>query len=111
MVFQLGEIALEQGEAEKAQGDFNSVLARDPHHGGALTEVGVLAYRAAKYDEAKADLERAIESAPGYQKAHYYYALTLSRLGQKEQAEREFAVAKSLQKEHGGEHHLMAAQP
>ena len=110
-VYQLGEIALQQGDVERAKGDFKTVLARDPHHGGALTDVGVLAYRAAEYAEAKADLERAIESAPQYQKAHYYYALTLSKLGRKEQAEHEFALARSLQKEHGGEHHLLAAQP
>ena len=87
------------------------VLARDPHHGGALTDMGILAYRAARYDEAKVDLATAIESAPEYQKAHYYYALTLSRLGRKPEAEREFALAKTLQKEHGGEHPLRAAQP
>lgn len=110
-IFQLGEIAAQQGQESAARDDFTKVLIRDPHHGGALTALGVLAYRATKYGEAKADFERAIESAPGYQKAHYYYALTLSRLGQREQAEREFTIAKGLQKEHGEEHHLPAAQP
>lgn len=109
-LFQLGEIALEQGNREIARTDFEKVLARDPRHGGALTELGVIAFQAAKYDDAKAGLERAIASAPDYQKAHYYYALTLSRLGQKIDAEREFALAKSLQKQHGGAHQL-AAQP
>ena len=110
-IFQLGEIAAQQGQDSSALDDFTKVLVHDPHHSGALTGLGVLAYRAAEYGEAKTDLEKAIASAPGYQKAHYYYALTLSHLGQKEQAEREFTIAKSLQKEHGEEHRLPAAQP
>ena len=110
-VYQLGEIASQKGDDVSAQEDYTKVLARDPRHGGALTGLGVLAYRAGKYDEAKSDLQRAISAAPSYQKAHYYYALALSRLGQKAEAEREFTVAQSLQKLHGGAHHLLAAQP
>ncbi len=110
-VYQLAEIASQKGDNLTAQNNYTKVLARDPRHGGALTGLGVLAYRAGKYSEAKADLEKAISAAPDYQKAHYYYALTLSRLGEKTEAQREFAIAKSLQKEHGGEHHLLAAQP
>lgn len=110
-VYQLGEIALQENQVDQARNRYKEVLARDPHHGGALTGLGVLAYREAKYDDAKADLERAIGAAPTYQKAHYYYALTLAHLGQKAEAQHEFEVAKSLQKEHGGEHHLLADQP
>lgn len=110
-IFELGEIALQQGQNEVALRNFNDVLNHDPHHGGALTEIGALDFRAGKYDDAKASLQRAIESAPAYQKAHYYYALTLSRLGQKTDADREFALATNLQKQHGGEHHLLKAQP
>jgi len=110
-IYQLGEIASQQGQTDSARDDYHKVIALDPHHGGALTGLGVLAYRAGHYDEAKAQLEQAIAAAPTYQKAHYYYALTLSRLGQKSEADHEFTVARSLQKEHGGEHHLLAAQP
>jgi tetratricopeptide (TPR) repeat protein len=110
-IFQLGEIAVQQGQNDTASEDFRKVLSRDPRHGGALTEIGVLAYRASKYDEAKIDLERAIESAPSYQKAHYYYALTLSKLGRKTEADHEFTISKNLQKEHGAELHLAATQP
>jgi Tfp pilus assembly protein PilF len=110
-IFQLGEIAMQQGDNDAASEDFRKVLSRDPHHGGALTEIGGLAYRASKYEEAKTDLERAIESAPSYQKAHYYYALTLSKLGRKTEADHEFTIAKDLQKEHGTELHVLAAQP
>jgi tetratricopeptide (TPR) repeat protein len=100
-LYQLGEIALEQGRLSEARDYFTKVLARDPRHGGALSGIGILAYRAAKYDEACADLERAIAAVPNYQKAHYYYALALSRVGKKADAEREFEISRSLQKHHG----------
>ena len=99
-LYQVGEIALEQGHTGTAQQTFMKVLSRDPHHGGALTGLGIIAFRASKYDEAKGDLEQAIASAPGYQKAHYYYALTLSKTGDKERAAREFETSKQLQKKH-----------
>ena len=99
-LFQLGEIAEEQGDALKAKGYFERVLAIDSHHAGALTGLAVLAYRTAQYKEALGGLRTAVASAPGYQKAHYYLALTLRKLGQTEEADKEFAIARSLQNEH-----------
>lgn len=96
-LFQLGEIAMEHGETEAAHGFFVRVVSSDAHHGGALTELGVIAFKSAKYDEAKGDLQQAVAAAPNYQKAHYYYALTLSKMGEKERAAGEFALAKQLQ--------------
>lgn len=109
--FQLGEIALLENRNDEASEKFHRVLDRDPHHGGALTELGVLAFRAARYEKAKSNLEQAIKGAPTYQKAHYYYALTLAKLGRKADAEHEFELAKSLQKEHGAELGSAATQP
>ncbi|MBV9302709.1 MAG: tetratricopeptide repeat protein [Acidobacteriaceae bacterium] len=99
-LFQLGEIAMEQGGEGSAREDFTKVLARDPKHGGALTDLGILAYRAGRYNEARTYLERAITSTPSYQKAHYYYALTLAKTGDKTKADREFEISRSLQKTH-----------
>jgi tetratricopeptide (TPR) repeat protein len=99
-LYQLGEIALEQSRTSEARDYFAKVIARDPHHGGALTGIGMIAYRAARYEEACQDFERAIAAAPDYQKAHYYYALSLSKLGKKPEAEREFEISRSLQKHH-----------
>jgi tetratricopeptide (TPR) repeat protein len=97
-LFQLGELAAEEGNRELAAERYAKVLAVDPHHGGALTGRGLLAYRAGKLDEAQSYLERAIADAPSYYKAHYYYALTLKKLGKKENADREFEIATDLQK-------------
>jgi tetratricopeptide (TPR) repeat protein len=97
-LFQLGQIALQKGDPAAATGYFQRVLERDPDHAGALTEKAVFAYRAGKYTDASANLERAIRSAPAYQKAHYYYALTLAKLGNKAESEKQFRIATGLQR-------------
>lgn len=97
-VFQLGIIAIQQGNREAARDYFAKVLARDPRHAGALTETGVFAFREHRYEDAAAALQRAVESAPSYQKAHYYLALALAKLGRKEEAAREFQAANRLKK-------------
>ncbi len=97
-VFQLGEISVKKGELDQAADEFHRVLERDPRHAGALTEIGILAFRGGKLSEAQDDLERAVTLAPSYYKAHYYYALTLKKLGLRDEADREFQVATALQK-------------
>ena len=108
--FQLGEIAVEQGDQNSAREHFTKVLSRDPHHAGALTEIGVFAFRSSEYDVAKTTLKQAIASAPTYQKAHYYYALTLAKLGNKAEAEQEFDISRRLEKSHTAESHLLTPQ-
>lgn len=108
--FQLGEIAVEEGDQNSARERFTKVLSRDPHHAGALTELGIFAFRKSDYGEARKILEQAIASAPNYQKAHYYYALTLAKLGEKAEAERQFEISRSLQKSHTAESHLLTPQ-
>jgi tetratricopeptide (TPR) repeat protein len=97
-LFQLGEIASQAGKRELAAERYAKVLDVDPKHGGALTGLGTLAYRAGRLDEALGYLERAVAVAPSYYKAHYYYALTLKKLGKKEDSDRQFQIATDLQK-------------
>lgn len=97
-LFQLGELASQEGKPELAAERYTRVLDVDPRHGGALTGLGTLAYRAGKLDEAQSHLERAVAAAPSYYKAHYYYALTLKKLGKKEDSDREFRISTDLQK-------------
>jgi tetratricopeptide (TPR) repeat protein len=97
-LFQLGEMASQEGKGEQAAERYAKVLDVDARHGGALTGLGTLAYRAGKLDEALGYLERAVAAAPSYYKAHYYYALTLKKLGKKEDSDREFQIATGLQK-------------
>ena len=97
-LFQLGEIASQEGKGELAAERYTKVLDVNARHGGALTGLGTLAYRAGKLNEAHGYLERAVAAAPSYYKAHYHYALTLKKLGKKEDSDREFQIATGLQK-------------
>jgi tetratricopeptide (TPR) repeat protein len=97
-LFQLGELDLQEEQRDRARERYAQVLARDPRHAGALTGMGVLAYRAGGYADAESALERAVAIAPSYQKGHYYYALTLKKLGKDAEATREFRTSSDLQK-------------
>lgn len=94
--YQLGQIALDAGQPETAAPLFARTLARDPHHGGALTGVGIMAYRRKDFAAARQQLAAATESSPDYPPAHYYLGLTLARLGEKSDSERELKLATEL---------------
>lgn len=94
--YELGEIDLDMHEDAQAKAEYQTVLAFDPHHGGALTGMGVLAYRAKDYAGAAKWLRSAVQYAPDYVKAHEYYAMTLAALGRKGEAKQESALAQKL---------------
>lgn len=94
--YELGEIGLERHEAKEAAAEYAKVLAADPHHGGALTGMGILAFRAKDYAVAEKYLSAAVRYAPEYVEARQYYGLALARLGRKDEAARETALAASL---------------
>ncbi len=107
--FQLGQIALDAGQPETAVPLFQKTLARDPRHGGALTGLGILAYRRKDFAAARQQLTAAVQSSPDYQPAHYYLGLTLARLGEKAGSERELKTATDLA--HQQDPHITAAAP
>lgn len=94
--YELGDIDLEMREDAQAKAEYQTVLAFDPHHGGALTGMGILAYRAKDYTAAAKWLRSAVQYAPDYVKAHEYYAMTLAALGHKSEAKKESAQAQAL---------------
>ena len=94
--YELGQIALDSHDNTTAKENYAKVLASAPNHGGALTGMGMLAFRAKDYATAETYLKQAISYAPDYVTAHRYYAMTLARLGQEEQAQRESAIAQEL---------------
>lgn len=94
--YELGEIARENGSVEEAKSDYERVLALAPHHGGALTGMGILALRAKDYATAEKYLHSAVQYAPDYSTAHYYYALVLARMGRMDESRREADLATSL---------------
>ncbi len=94
--YQLAEIAIQSGQYPEAIAEAASVLARNPHHGGALTDTGIAHFRLKQYDEAVKWLGQAVVDAPEYQPAHYYLGLTLARLGRKGDSDRELMLATKM---------------
>jgi tetratricopeptide (TPR) repeat protein len=94
--FELGEVALQDGTPDAAEHYYLKCLARDPNHGGALTGMGILEFRKKQYGAAADYLEHSVRVAPQFQTAHYYYGLTLSKLGRKEEADSELALATKM---------------
>lgn len=94
--YELGEIFLEQDQDSDAKNEFQTTLSFAPHHGGALTGMGILAFRAKDYPDAEQYLKDAVLYASDYPKAHHYYALVLARLGRQDEAKREAELATSL---------------
>ena len=94
--YQLGQIATDLQHDADAKPLLEKVLNRDPKHGGALTCMGILAYRSRQYTQARTYLARAVASSPDYQPAHYFYGLTLARLGEKQASDAELKTAVEL---------------
>lgn len=97
--YELGQVALEQDQDDDAMSEFQKVLSFAPNHGGALTGMGILSFRARNYPAAEQYLKSAILNAPDYPTAHHYYALVLARLGRIDEAKSEAAVAAELDEE------------
>lgn len=94
--FQLGQIALDAHRNAEARAAFEKTLSRMPAHGGALTGMGIIAYREKNYAASEQYLTKAIAAAPDYQPAHYYLGLTLRRLGKQDDAQKELQTASTL---------------
>jgi tetratricopeptide (TPR) repeat protein len=100
--YELGQLELEVQHDAQAAPFFQKVLARDATHGGALTGMGIIAFRSKDYAQAEQYLSRAEKTDPNYQPAHYYRGLALAHLGQKDESQRELQLAAELdRKQHG----------
>ncbi len=100
--YELGQLELEVQHDAQAAPLFEKVLARDANHGGALTGMGIIAFRSKNYAQAEQYLAQAEKAAPNYQPAHYYRGLTLARLGQKDESQRELQIAAALDRKQQG---------
>jgi len=103
--YELGEIALDEKLDGEAKADYEKVLSFSPHHGGALTGMGIIAFRKKDYATAQQYLQSAVQYASDYPKAHYYYALVLTRLGRADEAKRESDLATALGQQQNKEIH------
>jgi tetratricopeptide (TPR) repeat protein len=94
--YQLADIALKSGQYTAAIDEAAKVLARDPHHIGALADTGIALFRLKQYDRAADVLHQATQAAATYQPAHYYLGLALARLGRKQESDQELTTAARL---------------
>jgi len=94
--YQIGQIELDAHRDAKAELLFRKALERDPKHGGALTGMGVVAFRAKDYTSAEKYLVAAEKTAPNYGPAHYYRGLALSHMGRRDEGEAELREATKL---------------
>jgi len=97
--FQLGVMDLEAGDLTSAQKRFTRVLEQDPHHAGALTGAGRVAFQQKEYAKAVEFLQSAVAASSSIREAHYYLGLTYARLGRKEDSDKELETASRLEKE------------
>ena len=94
--YQLALLDLDDKNLDAAAGELDRVLSRDPHHAGALGAMGRLQYEKKNYDKAMDLLKQSISAVYDQRQAHYYLGLTLARLGQKDESEKELQLASDL---------------
>ena len=100
--YELAQLELEMQHDSQAAPLFEKVLVRDATHGGALTGMGIIAFRSKDYTQAEQYLARAEQAAPSYQPAHYYRGLALARLGRKDESQHELQIAAELDRKQQG---------
>jgi tetratricopeptide (TPR) repeat protein len=97
--FELGILDIDSGDLKSASDRFNRVLKRDPHHAGALTGAGRVAFQQKAYSNAANFLQSAVAADSAMREPHYYLGLTYARLGRKEDSEKELRIASQLERE------------
>jgi tetratricopeptide (TPR) repeat protein len=89
-------IARDQGNQTEAMARLEKLIQQHPDHAPSREALGELQMGAQRYAEAEANLQKAIQLDPKSVKANYQLGLLLSRMGKKEDADKQLEVAKSL---------------
>jgi tetratricopeptide (TPR) repeat protein len=92
----LGEMARQESQFEEAISRFSRAATLDPSFGDAFMGWGFCLVTLKRYQEAIAPLRAAVRLQQGNPSAHYNLAVALSRTGQKEEADKEFAIHRRL---------------
>lgn len=92
--FALGNVRLAENKTPDAKLFFKTTLNLDPHHKGALNNLGVVSFAESDFEQAQLYFERALSEVPGDAKTHYLLAKTFYAEGQWSQARE--AVARAL---------------
>jgi tetratricopeptide (TPR) repeat protein len=93
----LGEIASHAGDTAAAIDHYKRATTLDAGFAEAYVGLGSALVSEKRYAEAVPPLETAVKLAPDDPMAHYNLATALSRVGRKEEADREFAIHRKMQ--------------
>jgi tetratricopeptide (TPR) repeat protein len=92
----LGEMARQDSQLEEAISHFSRAAKLDSSFGDAFMGWGFCLVTLKRYEEAIPPLQAAVRLQQGNPSAHYNLAVALSRTGQKEDADKEFAIHRRL---------------
>jgi len=92
----LGEMARQESQLEEAISHFSRAAKLDSSFGDAFMSWGFCLVTLKRYEEAIPPLQAAVRLQEGNPSAHYNLAVALSRTGQKEEADKEFAIHRRL---------------
>ena len=96
------------GRETRARGAYQGVLARDPSHFGALTNLGTLYFTAGEFTKARVLYEQAVASRPGDPSAFVNLGNVLAELGEAAAAEARYRDALRLAPEHPTAHFALS---
>lgn len=94
--FILGELARQNQQWDDAIAHFGRAIKLNPGFGDAYLGLGQSLVSTTKFSEAIQPLETAVKLEPRNPATHYTLAMAYSRTGHKEEAEKEFAIHRSL---------------
>jgi Tfp pilus assembly protein PilF len=99
----LGELARQAQDLPAAEQHFLKATQLESNFADAYLGLGMSLLAEKKYAEAVAPLEKAVKLQPGNPAGHYSLATAYSRIGRKEDADREFALQQQATDHAGGQ--------
>jgi tetratricopeptide (TPR) repeat protein len=100
----LGELAREQNQWPEAIQHFSRATELDTGFGDAYLGLGIALLSAKRFPDAIPPLQTAVKLEPRNPASHYNLATALSRVGRKEEADKEFAIHRKMtQKDEAGQ--------
>jgi Tfp pilus assembly protein PilF len=101
--FVLGELARRDDKCDEAMPQFSEAIKFNPNFAEAYLGQGLCLVNSKKYEEAVPPLRAAERLQPGNPEVHHALATALQRSGHSEEAEKEFAIQRSLMAGKGSE--------
>ena len=92
----LGDFYLRAGKNDEARKFFEEALKRNPKMASALFGVAKIHFQEQKYPQALTAIDSAQHLAPDSQPVHYLRGQILARLGRRDEAQKELAVAQKI---------------